>query len=206
MAQAAQSSTLSGPHPLFGELRRHWGWLLAVGILSVILGTIGLGMTWMLTLVSVLYFGFLVIVVGAVQLIQSFKSAGWKSVVLHVLIALLYLGAGIMIVSRPLLASLTLTWILGFVLLAVGVMRIVVGVHHRGTSRWGAAVLGGVITLLLGLMILARWPSTALWVIGLFLAIELIVNGWTQIFVALAARRAAHGMPTSGRGPITTGP
>jgi uncharacterized membrane protein HdeD (DUF308 family) len=192
MATASQSTTTSLPHPLFGELRRHWGWLLAVGILSVILGTIGLGMTWMLTLVSVVYFGVLMIVIGGVQILQTFKCAGWKSVVLHTLIGLLYLAAGIMIVSRPLLASLTLTWMLGFALLAVGVMRIIVGVHHRGTSGWGGAVLGGIITLLLGLMILARWPSSALWVIGLFLAIELIVNGWTQILVAVAARRVGQ--------------
>ena len=195
MATGTQFTTTSLPHPLFGELRRHWGWLLAVGILSVILGTIGLGMTWMLTLVSVVYFGILLIVIGGVQLLQTFKCAGWKSVVLHSLIGLLYLAAGIMIVSRPLLASLTLTWMLGFALLVVGVMRIVVGVHHRGTSGWGGAVLGGIVTLLLGLMILARWPSSALWVIGLFLAIELIVNGWTQILVAVAARRSSQRVP-----------
>jgi len=100
-----------------------------------------------------------------------------------------------MVVSRPLLASLTLTWALGFALIVVGVMRIVVGMQHRGTSGWGGAVVGGIITLLLGLLILARWPSDALWVIGLFLAIELIVNGYTQILVALAARRVRRPVP-----------
>ena len=182
-------------HPLFGELGRNWGWLLAVGILSVILGTVGLGMTWMLTLVSVVYFGVLLIVIGVAQLLQTFKAAGWRSTFLQILIGLLYLAAGIMVVSRPLLASLTLTWALGFALIVVGVMRIVVGVQHRGTSGWGAGVVGGIITLLLGLLILAKWPSDALWVIGLFLAIELIVNGYTQILVALAARRARRPVP-----------
>ena len=173
MATSTQSTAASLPHPLFGELSRHWGWLLAVGILSVILGTIGLGMTWMLTLASVVYFGVLLIVIGVAQLLQTFKSAGWKSTFLQILIGLLYLAAGIMVVSRPLLASLTLTWALGFALIVVGVMRIVVGVQHRGTSGWGGGLVGGIITLLLGLLILARWPSDALWVIGLFLAIEL---------------------------------
>ncbi|MET0485969.1 MAG: DUF308 domain-containing protein [Candidatus Rokuibacteriota bacterium] len=190
-----QSTAASLPHPLFGELSRHWGWLLAVGILSVILGTIGLGMTWMLTLASVVYFGVLLIVIGVAQLLQTFKSAGWKGTFLQLLIGLLYLAAGIMVVSRPLLASLTLTWALGFALIVVGVMRIVVGMQHRGTSGWGGAVVGGIITLLLGLLILARWPSDALWVIGLFLAIELIVNGYTQILVALAARRVRRPVP-----------
>ncbi|HET9539825.1 MAG TPA: DUF308 domain-containing protein [Candidatus Limnocylindria bacterium] len=195
MATATQSTAASLPHPLFGELSRHWGWLLAVGILSVILGTIGLGMTWMLTLVSVVYFGVLLIVIGVAQLLQTFKAAGWRSTFLQLLIGLLYLAAGIMVVSRPLLASLTLTWALGFALIVVGVMRIVVGVQHRGTSGWGADLVGGIITLLLGLLILAKWPSDALWVIGLFLAIELIVNGYTQILVALAARRARRPVP-----------
>jgi uncharacterized membrane protein HdeD (DUF308 family) len=195
MATSTQSTAASLPHPLFGELSRHWGWLLAVGILSVILGTIGLGMTWMLTLVSVVYFGVLLIVIGVAQLLQTFKAAGWKSTFLQILIGLLYLAAGIMVVSRPLLASLTLTWALGFALIVVGVMRIVVGVQHRGTSGWGGGVVGGIITLLLGLLILAKWPSDALWVIGLFLAIELIVNGYTQILVALAARRARRLVP-----------
>ena len=190
-----QSTAASLPHPLFGELSRHWGWLLAVGILSVILGTIGLGMTWMLTLASVVYFGVLLIVIGVAQLLQTFKAAGWKGTFLQILIGLLYLAAGIMVVSRPLLASLTLTWALGFALIVVGVMRIVVGMQHRGTSGWGGAVVGGIITLLLGLLILARWPSDALWVIGLFLAIELIVNGYTQILVALAARRVRRPVP-----------
>jgi uncharacterized membrane protein HdeD (DUF308 family) len=195
MATATQSTAASLPHPLFGELSRHWGWLLAVGILSVILGTVGLGMTWMLTLASVVYFGVLLIVIGVAQLLQTFKAAGWRSTFLQILIGLLYLAAGIMVVSRPLLASLTLTWALGFALIIVGVMRIVVGVQHRGTSGWGAGVVGGIITLLLGLLILAKWPSDALWVIGLFLAIELIVNGYTQILVALAARRVRRPVP-----------
>ena len=195
MATATQSTAASLPHPLFGELGRNWGWLLAVGILSVILGTVGLGMTWLLTLASVVYFGVLLIVIGVAQLLQTFKAAGWKSTFLQILIGLLYLAAGIMVVSRPLLASLTLTWALGFALIVVGVMRIVVGVQHRGTSGWGGGVVGGIITLLLGLLILAKWPSDALWVIGLFLAIELIVNGYTQILVALAARRVRRPVP-----------
>jgi uncharacterized membrane protein HdeD (DUF308 family) len=195
MATSTQSTAASLPHPLFGQLSRHWKWLLAVGILSVILGTVGLGMTWMLTLASVVYFGVLLIVIGVAQLLQTFKAAGWKSTFLQILIGLLYLAAGIMVVSRPLLASLTLTWALGFALIVVGVMRIVVGVQHRGTSGWAGGVVGGIITLLLGLLILARWPSDALWVIGLFLAIELIVNGYAQILVALAARRAHRPVP-----------
>src|SRR5262249_51633874 len=135
------------------------------------------------------------------QVVQSFKSARWKSVLLHVLMALVYLAAGIMIVIRPLLASLALTWTLAVMLIAIGVMRLVVGVQHRGTQGSGWAVFGGIVTALLGLMILAKWPTDALWVIGLILAVGLIVNGWAQILVALAARAVARAQGLSGQAP-----
>ena len=201
MAQESRSGAAPSSHPLFGDLGRHWGWLLAVGILSIALGVLGLGMTMALTLASVFYFGVLLIVIGGAQVIQSFKSAGWKSVILHVLIALAYLAAGIMIVIRPLLASLALTWTLAVMLIAIGVMRVVVGIQHRGTHGSGWAVFGGIVTALLGLMILAKWPTDAVWVIGLILAIELIVNGWTQILVALAARAVGRTQASSGQAP-----
>jgi uncharacterized membrane protein HdeD (DUF308 family) len=201
MTQGSQSSAVPLRHPLFGDLTWHWGWLLALGILSVILGIVGLGMTLLLTLVSVLYFGVLMIIVGGVQLFDTFKCTGWKSVLFHALIGLLYVVAGIMIVTRPLLASLALTWTLAVILIAVGVLRLVVAVQHRGTAGSGWAMAGGVITIILGLMILAKWPLDALWVIGLILAVELIVNGWTQIFAGLAARAAGQTMPAPGRAP-----
>ena len=194
MTQGNPSSAVPVRHPLFGDVSRNWGWLVALGVLSVILGIIGLGMTLLLTLVSVLYFGVLMIVVGGVQVFQAFKCTGWKSVLFHVLIGLLYVVAGIMIVTFPLFASLALTWTLAIILIAVGVLRLVVAAHHRGTPGWGWALAGGVVTILLGLMILARWPLDALWVIGLFIAVELIVNGWTLIFVGLAARTAGQSM------------
>jgi uncharacterized membrane protein HdeD (DUF308 family) len=201
MTPGNQSSAVPFRHPLFGDVGRNWGWLLALGILSVILGVIGLGMTFLLTVASVLYFGILITIVGGVQVFQAFKCTGWKSVLFHVLIGILYVVGGLMIVTRPLLASLALTWTLAIILIAVGVLRLVVGVQHRGTTGWGWALTGGVVTILLGLMILAKWPLDALWVIGLFIAVELIVNGWTQIFVGMAARAAGQTMSASGRAP-----
>jgi len=164
--------------------------LLVLGILSAILGVVGLGMTFFLTLASVLYVGVLVMIVGVVQVVHAAKCSGWKSVVLHVLIGLLYVVAGFVIVARPLLASLVLTWTLACILIAVGVLRLVMAIQHRALQGATWTLLAGAATVLLGLMILARWPTDALWVIGLFLAIELIANGVSAIFVALAARAA----------------
>ncbi|NCC27854.1 MAG: HdeD family acid-resistance protein [Gammaproteobacteria bacterium] len=179
-------------HPLFGDLSRNWGWLLAFGILSIILGTVGMGMTFGLTLVSVVFFGALLIVGGTFQLVDAFKCQGWKGALWHILIALLYIAGGLLIVVDPVLASETLTLALAGVLIAVGVSRAIMALQHRGQSGWGWLVLSGLISIALGAMIIAKWPMSGMWVIGLFVAIELIFNGWAYLFVALAARRAGQ--------------
>jgi uncharacterized membrane protein HdeD (DUF308 family) len=188
-------------HPLFGELSRHWKWLLVVGILCLVLGFIGLGMSFLLTLASVLYFGVLILVAGGAQLVQAFRTSGWRSVLAHVLIALLYVVAGLMVITRPLLASVLLTGTLAGMLLLIGILRCVMAIQHRAMQGWAWALVGGIVTVVLGLLILARWPGNSLRVIGLFLAIELIVQGWSLTFIAVAARTARAGLP-SGRASV----
>jgi uncharacterized membrane protein HdeD (DUF308 family) len=181
----------------FGELQKNWGWLLAMGIISVVLGTIGLGMTFALTLASILFFGVLILVDGGLQFFQAFKCKGWKGVSWHVIIALLYVVAGIAIVKNPLFASAVLTLVLAWTIIAVGIVRSVIAFQHRGTGGWVWALLGGIVSILLGIMILAEWPVSGMWIIGLFVAIELIFNGWSQIMLALAAKHAVNAMPAT---------
>jgi uncharacterized membrane protein HdeD (DUF308 family) len=183
---------------VFGTLKKNWGWLLALGIVSIVLGTIGLYMTFALTLATVLFFGALILVGGALQLVQTFSCKGWKSVLGHVLIALLYIAAGILILKDPVLASGVLTLMLAGILIAVGVIRISMAFQLRkAVSGWYWTLISGIVSVLLGGMIVVEWPVSGLWVIGLFVAIELIFNGWSYVFVALAARKAGREPPAA---------
>ena len=182
---------------LFGDLQKNWGWLLALGIVCVILGTIGLGMTFVLTMASVLFFGILLLIGGGVQFVQAFKCKGWKGIVWHVLIAILYVAAGVVVVGNPLGASVILTLFLAGMLIVVGLVRIVMAFQMRGFKNWIWPLLGGIISIILGAVIMAGWPVSGLWVIGLFVAIELIVNGWCYILVALAARAGSPASATA---------
>ncbi|MEE8312345.1 MAG: HdeD family acid-resistance protein [Candidatus Binatia bacterium] len=174
----------------FGQLQHNWGWLLAAGILSVVLGTIGLGMSLALTLASVLFFGVFLVIGGVIELVQAFKSRGWKSFVLHVGIAGLHIVAGVVIMADPLVASSLLTLLLAGAIIGIGGARIVMALQHRDTSGWPLCLLSGVVSLALGAMIISHWPVSGMWVIGLFVAVELIMNGFSEITLALAARAA----------------
>jgi len=85
---------------------------------------------------------------------------------------------------------------LGVLLLVIGVVRIVMAFGMKGHAGWIWPALSGVLSLVLGFMIISKWPASGLWVIGLFVAIELIIQGWSCIFLALAARNVSKGTTT----------
>lgn len=174
---------------MFGDLHRKWGWLLALGILMVVLGMVGLGMTYWLTVFAVIWFGILSFIGGIAQLFDAFKHKGWKSTAWHVLIGLVYLAAGVVMVFLPLASAVWLTLFIAAALIAIGVMRIVMAFQVKGGSlAWLWLALAGVVSILLGAMIFANWPIAGAWVIGLFVAIDLIFHGAALISIAIAAR------------------
>lgn len=169
-------------------LKRNWTWLLALGILFVILGGIGLSMVVGLTILSMFFFGILLITAGACQIIDAFKCHHWKGAFWHVMVAVLYIAGGALVIYDPLLASSLITAMLAGVLILMGLTRIMMAFSMKSSSAWGWIFIAGLLALVLGIMILTHWPVSGLWVIGLFLAIEIMMTGWTYIFLAFALR------------------
>jgi uncharacterized membrane protein HdeD (DUF308 family) len=169
-------------------LRQKWGWMLALGILFIVLGTIGLGMAFALTLASVLFFGVLLLVGGGAQLVGAFQTKGWKSTLWNILIALVYIGAGALVIYDPVGTSIALTLVIAAALVAIGVLRIIMAFQLRRARGWWWPLVAGIASIILGGMIYANLPVSGLWVIGLLVAIEMIFHGWSYVIVALAAR------------------
>lgn len=176
--------------PDMSRFKRSWGWILGLGILFVFLGFIGLGMLVGLTLVSMFFFGALLIVAGISHAIDVFKHRYWKGIVGHAFIAVLYIAAGCTVLYEPLLASTLITGMLAGMLIVIGITRIAMAMTLRAAKGWGWLLLAGVSAIVLGVLILLQWPMSGVWVIGMFIAIEMIVNGWTYIFIALALRNS----------------
>ena len=187
-----------GQNLVLGEVQKNWKWLLFLGIAFLILGLIGLGRAFTLTMASVYFFGFLILIGGAIQLFESFKCKGWKSMIWHLVISIIYILVGIQIIARPLVASTVITLMIAIGIILVGISRVVMALQHRGLPNWGWPLFSGIISILLGLVIAARWPVSGLFVIGVFVAIELIIHGWSYLFLALAAKNAGAPAPSEG--------
>lgn len=176
--------------PIVAEMKHNWGWIMGMGILFLILGCIGMGMVVGLTVMSMYFFGILLILGGISHVVDIFRFKDWKGVIWQALIAVLYIVAGFDVLYDPLLASTLITAILAAVLIVIGVTRIIMAVTLKDSKGWGWLLLAGITAIILGILILMQWPMSGLWVIGLFIAIELIVTGWTYIFIALSLRAA----------------
>ncbi|QBR85212.1 HdeD family acid-resistance protein [Legionella israelensis] len=172
-----------------GLIPHHWGWLLGLGILFVILGTIGLAMVIGLTIVSMIFFGVLLICAGVSQAVDAVKYKKWKGVFWQIIIALLYIAGGALVIYDPLLASTLITAFLAIVLIIIGVSRLLMAFLLKEVKGWGWMFLAGIAALILGILILMQWPLSGLWFIGLLIAIELIINGWAYILIALSLRK-----------------
>jgi uncharacterized membrane protein HdeD (DUF308 family) len=184
--------------PGAGELRRHWGWYFALGIVLIVLGTIAIGATFVMTIASVFFFGWLLIVAGVMQAIHAFWHKRWAGFFLDLLTGILYVVVGWMMVTNPQGSALLLTLIIAMFLIFEGVFRIVAALTAR-YPHWGWVLFNGIISIVLGVMIWWQWPYSGLWVIGLFVGIEMLLNGWSLVMLSLMGRKLPEEAPMIGR-------
>jgi uncharacterized membrane protein HdeD (DUF308 family) len=171
-------------------LRAKSGWIVALGVVYLLAGLVALGSVVMATVVSVLIVGVMMIIAGVAEVFSAFQIKSWGKFLLWVLLGLLYIVAGFVTFENPLLAAALLTLVLGASLVASGIVRIVLGFSMKRETPWIWVVLSGVITLLLGGLILAHWPVSSLFILGLFLGIDLVMAGAGWIGLGLGLRRA----------------
>ncbi len=112
--------------------------------------------------------------------------------ILWLLLGALYVAAGIIAIMNPFAAATILTLMLGIALVIGGVLRLFLAFQMKQAgASWGWVALSGVITLLLGGMIIAQWPASSFFVLGIFLGIDLIFIGSGWITMGLALRKRA---------------
>ena len=190
------TSIISSGDPILGDLdaiRLNWRWILASGIGFVSLGAMAFGYSILVTLASVFVLGWALVFGGIFQAIHAFKVSPWSGFLLELLLSILYVVVGLVMVTHPEAGAMSLTLLVGAFFLVGGLFRMFAGAMlHPPGRAW--LLLSGVVTLLLGVLIWAEWPASGLWVIGTFVAIDMIFSGTWLIMLAVNARS----LPSSG--------
>ncbi|MGU3665344.1 HdeD family acid-resistance protein [Methylobacterium sp. A49B] len=168
--------------------RGRW-WFVGIGTLLLVLGIAGLFMVITLTIASTLWYGALLLTAGIVEIVEALvkprEAEAWGSRAVRFLAGLLYLLGGLYAVFRPLEASLALTLVLGAILIASGLARAIWAIAHEVQASRAAVILFALLSVLLGGAIIAQWPYSGLWAIGLFVSCDLLAAGLSWLWVGL---------------------
>ncbi|HXW52770.1 MAG TPA: HdeD family acid-resistance protein [Myxococcota bacterium] len=180
--------------PLFSSIettRQNWGWFLALGVFLILLGLVAIGCSAFTTFFTIFLLSIVLMAAGIAKIIYAFWARNWRGFFLSLLLGILYGLAGFLCFIRPVQAASALTLIMGSVFVAGGLFKICASAVAR-FERWGWALFSGIVSLVLGILVLSEWPAISLWVIGLFIGIDLLFFGWTWVILALAAKPIAQ--------------
>ncbi|MCX6966212.1 MAG: HdeD family acid-resistance protein [Verrucomicrobia bacterium] len=168
--------------------RHNWGWVLALGILLVLLGAFATSAAITTTMLTVLVIGVLLLIAGVVELGSALRNAHYGGFWMHLFTGILDLVCGALLVRYPAAGALTLTLVLAIFFLVGGGMR-AISALMIDLPNGGWAVLSGIVDVILGIFLLTSWPVSGLWFLGLAVGIGLIFRGaWWAAF-ALAVRK-----------------
>ncbi|MEU5043511.1 HdeD family acid-resistance protein [Streptomyces griseorubiginosus] len=170
------------------RLSREFGWLAALGVILVLAGLVGLVYTGVATLTSMLLFGWLLLIGGVVGLLHAVQARDSGFFWLGVVVAALNIAAGVVVIARPEAAAAALTMFAALLFLTGGVFRLAGSLVVRG-PQFGWTLVQGAFGLLLGILVLASWPSSSKYVIGCFFSLALLFDGLGLVATGFGGRK-----------------
>ena len=166
------------------EIVQYWGWFRAFGVGLLLLGVIAIARSVTATIVSMLFFGWLLVLACGIEIAQAVMVGHWAGFFHHLLAAILFGVVGVLMLVTPVISAEAATLFMSTFFLIGGLYQFVYALwtHLPG---WGWHAVNGVVSSVLGFLLLAQWPVSGLYAIGLFVGIDLIFYGAAWIALAL---------------------
>jgi uncharacterized membrane protein HdeD (DUF308 family) len=177
--------------PMEAVAKRASGPSIMWSILLIIFGFLAMALPLATSLGVVIVIGWLLLFHGIGQLVHAFQSKGIGHIAWKLLVAVVYVVAGVYFLARPAVGAAGVTFALAIFFFAEGAVDVVAYFSTRKVGGSGWMLLDGIVTLVLGLMIWRQWPSSSFWVIGVLVGISMLMTGATRLMMALAFRRLA---------------
>lgn len=169
-------------------LRNSSGSMIGWGIFSIVLGTIGLFAPIAFSVGVTIFVGAMLLVSGATGLALFWKAQGWGARTAAIILALLTAVTGLILMFYPIFGAETLTLFLASYFVAVGLVKCWIALSNTDTKGWGLMLFSAVVSFLLGICLWWGWPQSAPWIFGIFVAIELIFDGWAALMMGFEVR------------------
>jgi uncharacterized membrane protein HdeD (DUF308 family) len=187
------SPSLSNPplssRPTIRRPRTGWFWFVLLGILQILLGAFAWIDVVVATIAGTVVIGAVLVVSGVLQMLHSFLDRRWRAFFLHFLSGILYAVAGFLIMAEPVQGALVLTIVLAAMLIVGGVFRVALSVSHWHLAGAALLLIGGLVSIGVGVGLYLMLPWSGLWVVGTLIAVELILHGAAWLEFGLGLRR-----------------
>jgi uncharacterized membrane protein HdeD (DUF308 family) len=170
------------------ELEKHFALIVALSIMLLVVGGLALSSNVIATLASVVFFGTLLMVAGITQIVLAFYSRGFHGIAVHLMLGIASLVAGLLSIRAPMMGAGAMTLVIASWLLVSGFGQAIHAAVER-PHHWGFAFFSGLVGAFLGTLLLASWPISSLWFLGMYMGLELIVQGATWLSIAFTAHR-----------------
>lgn len=170
------------------EMVHNWGWFLAFGIILMLLGIAAVVRAVTATVATMVFFGWLLLFSGVIEFVHAFMVGKWAGFFLHILVAFLFGITGALMVFRPVISAEAVTFVMSVFFLVAGLYQLFASIwtHLPG---WGWQAVNGALSAIMGVLLLMQWPVSGLWVVGLFVGIDLIFYGWAWIALAIGLHK-----------------
>ncbi|MCJ8498995.1 HdeD family acid-resistance protein [Desulfatitalea alkaliphila] len=152
-------------------------WFKTIGVVMVIIGLLAVILPHIATITVQILIGMVLLIAGVLNLTHANTIRKWRSVTWEILLSVLFLISGFAFIAYPIRGAFALTGILGIIFIFLGILKIQSALAWRDRPGWGWILFSGLMSILLGVIILIGLPGTALWAIGLILGIDLIFSG-----------------------------
>lgn len=171
-------------------IREHKTWFMVLGIVLIILGCVAIVFPLITAIAVKVFLGWVFLIGGIIQIVHAFSAKQWSGFLWSLLVGLLYVVVGAWLAFFPLTGILTLTLLIAAMFIVEGIIEVVMAFRMRPLEGWGWALVSGIAALVVGILIFAQFPSSAVWAIGLLVGINMISSGWSFVFLASAAGRS----------------
>ena len=180
------------------RIRGNWLSFLLLGIAFILGGMLAIALPVVSTLATSLTVGLLLAACGVMQIVQAFRTKGWRGFLWHLASGIVQLVGGGVIYFDPFAGAVAITLIIAIVLLTQGFAQTALAFQVRPFDGWGWLLVAGVVAIAAGIFIAMKLPVAGLSVPGTLVGLSLLFTGSAYVAIALAARRivkAAAGAP-----------
>ncbi len=165
------------------------GWSTTLSIALIVIGLVAVALPQAGGLAVALYFGWLMLLAGAALLLLAWRTHAAEVMPLQVGLGIIYVLLGLFLILKPGAGLASLTLLLAGYLLLEGLLELLTAFRARPQAGRTWLIVDGAVALVLALMIVTSWPSSAAWVVGTLVGINLIFSGISRLMVTGAVRR-----------------